>query len=183
MKTVNITKIKKMSEIFMQYPSQTEPQDMYISLDLEDGELTASYNGEIGNAVPSNVWHGHTRRYYFPGILSVESINSIMAELKPLAQKIIDGYESVYNGNNYVARLSPDAITAEEELENIVSNTEGEYTVWSAGEWLCNSDLSLTADTDIDELAAQLKSDAESENVIFSDSVVDYLEDLKSDLA
>ena len=87
-----------------QYPGQTSPQPCYVELDCEAENLSADWNGELGNAVPLSVWHGHTRRWAIPA-LQAQAANSLLDEIAPLAQRVIDGYTSEWDGNNHVAGL------------------------------------------------------------------------------
>ena len=65
------------------YPQQLYPQSAFISLD-ESGTVSADYDGEIGNAVPMNVWHGRTMRFAIPCDLSGDAIIDLVNEARPL---------------------------------------------------------------------------------------------------
>jgi hypothetical protein len=98
----------------MQYGSQSRPQDAYLELDLETGKLTADYNGEIGNAVSSHVWHGRVQRINFAPLLKIEKINELMDDLEDLCQKILDNSSVDWNGSNYVGNLTDEGREAHE---------------------------------------------------------------------
>lgn len=85
--------------VFEQYQGQFEAQPAYISCDLRTGEIWAAANGEIGNAVPMDVYHGHVR---------------LAARMGP----IIDGYESRWDGSNHVANFTEGAQQALYALED-----------------------------------------------------------------
>lgn len=101
-------------ELYCSYDGQE--QDCMIELDLETGQLDASYNTEIGNAVPMHVWNGIVRRYRIP-CLSSQGANRAMEAILPLAQRVVDGAEVVWDGNNWVSKLNDDASKAEYEIE------------------------------------------------------------------
>ncbi|MFF7335393.1 hypothetical protein [Streptomyces sp. NPDC008150] len=118
---VNITLCTEPTELFRQYHGQNEPQPAYIQLDTEAGTLHADYDAEIGNAVPASVWHGIDRRYRIP-ILTADAANRVMEEIAPLADRIVAGTTTEWDGNNHVAVMDDDAIAAEEELEEALGN-------------------------------------------------------------
>lgn len=137
---VSIQKINSVDELHCHYDRQTSAQPCYVSLDCETGILTASYNAEIGNSVPADVYHGHTRRYGIP-LLTPTATNDLLENIAPLAQRVVDGYESVWNGNNHVARLNGDATEADEEIERLCDECEPDDSnsvvqEWDAGDYL-----------------------------------------------
>ena len=81
-------------ELYCAYDGQE--QDCMIELDLETGVLDASYDPEIGNAVPMYVWDGIVRRYRIP-CLSSQGANRAMEAILPLAQRVLDGAEVVWD--------------------------------------------------------------------------------------
>lgn len=103
------------TELYGHYDGQSEPQGTYIELDTQAGTLSATYNGEIGNAIPFTVRHGLDRRYRIP-ILTADAANRVMREIAPLADRIIAGTEAVWDGSNTVAEFTEDALAAEEEI-------------------------------------------------------------------
>ena len=117
--------IKTTSSIYRHYDGQCQPQDCYIEIDLDHSNIEASYNAEIGNAVPMAVWHNRIRRYEIPCIFPATA-DELMKELLPLAERMAVGYERVWDGNNYVGRLTEDAQAASDEIERICQEVEGE---------------------------------------------------------
>ena len=112
--TIHITPAHR-GELTCRYPRQSDYQDVYIALDLRDGEMWASYDAEIGNAVPLDVWHGHVRRYPIH-TRSVQDANRLMREVRRVARRVVAGYEDHWNGSNRVARLSEDAQAADDMI-------------------------------------------------------------------
>lgn len=102
--------------LFHHYDKETFPQSAYIELDLRDESLLATYDAEIGGAIPFSVFHGFERRYGIP-TLTADAANRVMREIEPLAQRIVDDWEKEWNGNNMVAVLGEDAQAAESEIE------------------------------------------------------------------
>lgn len=161
---VKITPITEVDELFNQYPGEFEQQPCVLILDLSDGELTASYKGEIGNGQPASVYHGRTVWIDIP-CLTAAAANELMEQAKPLAQRILDGSEIVWNGNNHVGEQNEDAAGALEELAALchAENFDGAQLVsgWSTADWFSEGDestissLDITADTTDDELKAK----------------------------
>lgn len=79
---VSIQKINSADELHCHYDQQTSAQPCYVSLDCGTGELTASYNVEIGSAIPFSVYHGHVRRYGIP-CLTPEAANDLLETIAP----------------------------------------------------------------------------------------------------
>jgi transcriptional regulator with XRE-family HTH domain len=116
---VRIIPCTNATELFRHYDGETKPQPAYIELDTQAGTLYASYNAEIGTALPETVRHGLDRRYEIP-VLTADAANRVMEEIAPLADRIIAGTEAVWNGESTVADMNEDAIAAEEEIEKFL---------------------------------------------------------------
>ena len=121
---ITITPVAGKFDLLTQYQGQTSPQDAYIELDTKTGEMSAKYNPEIGNAVPMRVWHGITRRYSIPVVSAVTANALMMEEIKPLAQRVVDGSEIIWDGNNHIAKFNQDAQEADEEITYICDSAE-----------------------------------------------------------
>jgi len=113
------TKLKITSckgRLFHTYPGQCQPQDRYIEVSA-NGELYISWNAEIGNAVPANVWHGIERRIHISAETKYEAKQFILKNYKAF-QKLVDGMDTKLDAtSNYIGTLTSDAETALEELE------------------------------------------------------------------
>lgn len=146
--TVTITPLTGPDDVlYHHYPGQYAMQACYIDLDLRDGELSAWWNGEIGNAVPSDVWHGVVRRYNIP-VLTPDTVNSVLEEIAPLAQIVLDHSSVEWDGSNHVARLDAEAQDAEARICGGETSTgewipglldqydTAEVEIWDASEWL-----------------------------------------------
>ena len=86
--------------VHRQYPGQSQPQGAYIALDCRDGNVWASYNPEIGDAVPLDVRNGHVLRFAISPYADGAWINATMEALRPMFAAIIAGYDSHWNGRN-----------------------------------------------------------------------------------
>jgi hypothetical protein len=141
MGTVNLRLLDESdpAALFCHYDMQTNIQPCYIELD-EDGDLTASYTGEVGPpyAVPESVWHRRTQRWTIP-CLTAKAANELLREILPLAQRLYDGLSIEWDGNNHVGHLDKDAQEADDEIESLTDprNFDDSSLVMEldAGDW------------------------------------------------
>ena len=169
MAAIKINGVTEDYALYGQFDGQTERQDCYIWLDCESATVGANYNGEIGNAVPSDVYHGLVRRYYLPYPIYASAANNLMAKIAPLAERVCGGFEVVWDGTNRIGKLSDDALLAESEIEHLIEQSLDEadaIKAWNAADWLQETDpltvaeeLGITADMSEDDVLA-LEKDA-----------------------
>lgn len=179
------------TELYYRYASENEAQDCYVELNARTGVLRAESNGEIGNAVPQDVHYGHRMRWTIPA-LKADRANALLAEIAPIAQRIVDGYESRWDGNHEVAKLTRDGNAAVDEIEALCDATSREdeavLVTWTAGEFFGvlgsyeaqAAELGITAestDEDLKAVAHRELSNAEGVDVI--DGIGPYLEKLR----
>jgi hypothetical protein len=110
--------------LYHKYPRQTDPQPSYVYLGCATGQIGADWSGEIGNAVPMDVFHGHTRCYGVDARIKRSALIALMDQIKPLADRVFAGYESVWDGNNHVAKFDADATEADESIEALCENAD-----------------------------------------------------------
>jgi len=127
---VTIKKIENLDEIYCRYDRQSTAQPCYVELDCRSGVLTASYNAEIGNAIPMDVYRRHIRQYSIP-LLTPAAVNDLLESLHPLAQRVVDGYTSKWDGNNNIARFTDDASEADGKIASMCMEY-GESCSWGA---------------------------------------------------
>lgn len=159
---VEIHTVDDDDDMYCQFGGQYEAQDCYVWIDPGAREMGAEYNAEIGNAVPMPVWHHLMLRFSIP-VLTADAANSLLEELEPLARRICDGFETEWDGSNWVGEYDNDAEAASAEIERICQETLGDYDshvqVWEAAEWFSDGmrdaakTFGVTASTTDDELA------------------------------
>ncbi len=177
--------------LFAHYDGQLQPQPAFLSLDIRTGEVDAGFSGEI-SGVPSDVWHGLVRRYTVPaGVLSYK-LEALLSDpdLLALLNRVLAGSETVWDGSNYVGRLTDDAKDAEDEIERYlegnIDHADDCGTVESIGRYMADADLSLEDvigdDWDLASAAESLRDEVwiETRTQIGEsvDEIVDYLCDL-----
>lgn len=97
--------------LYCVYDGQVNPQGAYIELDCRTGDLRADYSGEIGNAVPADVFHDLVIRWSIPAESLGGSIIALFEDETFLGnmQKVLNGFEERWNGNNYVGHFTDEA--------------------------------------------------------------------------
>ena len=155
------------NELHRQYAGQNRPQDVYVTLDCANGRLTAECSSEIGSGIPVAVCHGHVQRWSIPA-LTADAANSLIEEIAPFAERMVAGYERVWDGNNHVAAFSDDADEADDAIISLCDRARADadehstVQVWDASDWFAGignaaaqcAALKITAETTDDELRA-----------------------------
>lgn len=188
------------------YQGELQAQSVYVALDLETGALYANYDSVIGNGVPGEVHDGRVRRYTLgagpygrePVIPTPEGANRLLEQIKPLAQRVLDGASIEWNGNNMVGVLTADAQQAEEEIADLVCSEEGPalggggtLEVWaidSMGDTWTAEEAGITAQTTDEELdrieeklLAEFREGMDQPTAVI-DGLDDYLRGLRDEL-
>lgn len=126
--------------LYHRYYNQSTAQETFLDLDPERGTLEAGYNPEVGTCMPGAVWHGTIRRYaLYSSALSATAIGYLMDKVAPLCERVMEGFESEWNGSNHVGVLDCDAQKAEEEIAEILNEMpdNSDYiAVEDAADWL-----------------------------------------------
>ena len=155
--------IKQEKFVYCQYPMQYLPQPAYLYLEgykeglregykegyksIPQGKIRCDYSGEIGNSVPANIWHNTVLRWRIPEDRNLLFYDLLMAEVKPLAEQLLEFYNEDYSSGNLVGtwRGSEDIIY---EIESKISEFSSYYCyaitiysnpsdiVASEGDWL-----------------------------------------------
>jgi hypothetical protein len=106
-------------------------------------------------------------------------VNRVLEELRPLADRVIAGYESEWDGNNHVARFDEDAQEAIEEIGELLNgigvDDDDIVQVWDAGDWL--GDLIYRSDEDGSRCSRgdQVKTEIEGYGTITASTTDDEL--------
>jgi hypothetical protein len=193
--TIAIEYVDSETALYHRYPRETSPQDCYVELDAETGALSASYNPEIGGAVPAREYHGHVQSWKIPA-LRASTANALLDELAPLCERVCAGYRSAWNGSNHVAKFDADAADAIEEISALIEGRSFDerecVQVWDAGDWYGATGsrdqqrkvLGITAattDAELEALATRESERASSDGVDEIEGLDRYLERLRDD--
>jgi hypothetical protein len=143
-------------------------QPTHVELDLRDGSLTVGVNGEVGSgdrAQPAAVYLGQVRRWGLPCAPTAGSANWLLAELEPLAQRMLAGAVIELDRRSVEAQYwgvldTDDAQQAEEQalalIEQAAATGELEpvHELSPADVWIDGPPREVTADTTDAELEA-----------------------------
>jgi hypothetical protein len=101
---------RKRQPVLAQYPNQCFPQTAYLELDPVSATITADYSGEVGNAVPSDVWHSRLFRVPVAPEVSRSTLQGLRSDdaFLSLVTQLIESWDLVWNGNNYVGKHDAD---------------------------------------------------------------------------
>jgi hypothetical protein len=157
--------------LYHRYEGRTTPQDAYVAM-TEDGEVSAYYSGEIGKAIPMDVWNGRTLRWRVNPQLRGDALVEALIDKSTLALlgRIHAGHSVKWDGRNHVGRLTDDARDASFELECTLDRLSGDpdnlAVVLDVEEWLWSAN-SLTdvwpERESLDEVVERLKNEVEDD--------------------
>ena len=74
--------------IYAMYSEQYKPQDAFVTLDLENGEVDADYDQIIGNGMPLSVWNNVVIRFPIDPCLTSDSICNVIDTYKVELQSL-----------------------------------------------------------------------------------------------
>lgn len=198
--------------LFHQYPGQVRPQPAYLEIDARTGRAACDWSAETGNAVPVDVWARHILRFAIPNALSEAQIDYLLDRVAPYVERIKAGYSAEWDGNNYRAQYTENALSAIEMVEEECGqfNDEELLSIWDPAEWLdpCLSAFdkddgrtnlisddavravfdgfgtvtAASTDQDLDALAATMEAQADSDGCTFTYPVATYLRYVRRDL-
>ena len=144
--------------------------------------------------VPMRIWHGVDRQYDMSGNPDVEELRADLAEggaIAVLIDRIKAGHSTVWDGNNYVGRLTEDAVNADDELNTLLSDyAQSGWGAMSVGDWLAGlgSDRAILDGCGLTDMsgpdaivtvAEDLIDDARNNKVVLTGDVVAYLTKLR----
>jgi len=99
---------------------QFEPEPAAIQIDCKTETVTAAATRYITDATPSDVYYRHCLEFCVPNNITGRALNRVFqnAEFRRLCERIIDGYDTEFDGKNVVGVYSDDATAAIAELEH-----------------------------------------------------------------
>ncbi|GAA1596209.1 hypothetical protein [Streptomyces globosus] len=195
---VTVRPLTRPDELHARFHGQSEAQPAYVELGLEDGILLASYSCEIGRGISAGVDRGIDRRWSIP-VLTQDAGNRLLDDLAPLAQRVLDGSEIVWNGSNRVGRVvTENAQAAYDEITERCGGIEDRdgnedlLPVWPAdslGDLWDAEDAGITAlttDEELDRIEERLTEEfreGQGLEFVVIEGLDDYLKQLRDDLA
>lgn len=177
MQTTNLT-IKtdnlrgEIAPLYCRYQGQTNAQPAYVEMD-EDGNVSADYSGEIGNAVPMTVWHGRTLRWAVSNQVRGDELADLIErdDVVALLERVYLGHSVEWDGNNHVGRLDDDAQAASDELDELFaaesSDEHNLVDVYDVDDYVGNTGLlNIWRGKPLDDVVRENEEWAEEEGVI-----------------
>ena len=179
--------------LYAQYDGQVTAQPSYVELDLDSGTLSADYSSAVGGGVPIRVWEGEVVRFDIDPQLTAAEINSLLDEIAPLAQELIDAREDAPSGALWEQQPVLDAnFKIQQVCERRTTESGG---IWDAKQWIeadglnpalsdgpffppVAKEINLrhdSSDADLDEIAKTLRGIAEDDGLITLENVDEYL--------
>lgn len=129
--------------------------ETYITISPETGKVWVSQEYD-DNATPIDVWNGIdiTERLGFGQVMDGEKIQDYLEseEATSLIQRIINGHEVEWNGNNHVGHLNDDANEAWEELVNELNEMTWDGEIWTVEDYFGDTIDSLLTDEEISNI-------------------------------
>ena len=172
--------------LYRKYDRQTNPQPVYLEIDPARETISMEWNAEIGNAVPSAVWHNIILRYTLPITPTVSAADELLQGIAPLAERIIAGHTTEWDGSNHVGRLNADAQAASDELTEIIGDMDAEddaQQVWD-GDYLYEVVRLVDADTPDEWIAAkvrEIEDEADAQGVVIDIDLREEMESRRAD--
>lgn len=159
------------------YDSQYDVQSAFVELDCAGATLSSTYNSEIGNAVPFSVWHNRELRFGISPYLKIDAINTLLDEIAPLAQRVVDGYEEEWDGSNYIGTYTDDAEEAKSEIESICDSADDIFNYFTWMEYLeCINVLDELAQCESVE-DFKSKNEPDNDDDIITGDIIDVIKD------
>jgi len=175
----------KLHPLYAHYDGQIQPQPAYAEFDKRTGSLTAGWDGEIGNAVPMDVWEGKRMRWPISYDLTETEVNNLLDEI---AEKITwDAEEEEWS------------VPSDDCVEQLIynagyNNSATSRGIWPASYWFfdfvkwdgdtvnlgCWTITATTSDTDLDKFAKEMQADANGDGVTLTE-VDSYLSELRDE--
>ena len=121
MRQKSVRVIRSYGRLRHRYQGQQMPQPIFLELFPKGRAVKVDYNAEIGNAVPMETWNGLFRRYTIP-LMSRRNAVRLARTLRPLFERVCDGWTWEWDGNNHVGKINADAQDAEADIERHIAN-------------------------------------------------------------
>ncbi len=123
-------------------------------------------------------------RFGIPTGMKAEVVNYLMEEIKPLAMKVLEGYECSWNGNNHVGSFTDEADEAQYKIESMCGTVDMDdcLAIWDAEDWFSGigtlvhqaKELGITSkssDDDLEQMSIREEQTALSEGIILKDAL------------
>jgi len=166
---------------------------IYLVIDWEAGTVDAEVH--YGDGVPESIWNGRATRIKLPNSIDASLLHDDVEDLMNKINEIATGYETVWNGSNWIGSFTGDARADLDELErkieqdghSLFSGMES-GGLWDVVDWIQDNPDEITSETTDDELrdiADSYIDDARSSGVVISggrDAVTEHFTEIRDRL-
>jgi hypothetical protein len=177
------------AKLYKIYPGQTDPQPAFVAIRLEDGNVSYDWDGEIGGAVPAEVWYGRVQRLGLDPAVDTEALDRLLESeaWKSHLQAVLEDSEIVWDGSNHVGQLGPQAAAALEAMQELLDELPT-VEVWQAEDWLRGAisrrdgltyiDGALILPENLEDFIAAYPAEDTLEGPVYVYGMAEYLEQL-----
>lgn len=100
---------------------------------------------------------------------------------------VCDGWSRWYDGSNHIGHLTDNAMEAWEQIiEDLEALPQSPWELWPVEDWLDDYALDkisvTTTDAELERMAADAETNAETEHIVLSDDALEYLVDRRESL-
>lgn len=154
----------------------TRPMTHFLTLDTRDGvvDIVEAYSTD---GYPLAARAGHVRRYAIPHTTDAAALTTAVkdGEFTRLLERVRSGAELVWDGNNYVTRVTDHVTTAEMKIREKIREHDMDTEfggLWDAWDWVQGidpADLGITADSTDEQLEAvaqELEAEAQAHGAV-----------------
>jgi len=184
--------------VLLREPASTSlaPRSWEVALLVldEDGDVHLRKRTSHGaDGVPMDEWKGRTMTWQLASskfgacVLDIDRLRRELADggyLSFLLDRVRAGHTVKWDGNNYVGRLTEDAVDASDDIEN--DDYAADVEVWDAEEWLQGEEspaatlraIDLPTDATDEQIAAaasMLADDAKRDGVVIAGDMAEAL--------
>ena len=166
--------------LYCMYGGQYRPQPAYIELNIRTGEIDADYSGEVGSAIPCDVWHQCRIWFYVNEELTSDNIKTIISDQKQAFDHLYSVSDVDWDGSNWRGGPSDESGLDREDWNELVNDIHHQLEIVTAEYETTIIDANSFADWcgdlprgDAQELAAEYLSMNGDNGYYFDDSIND----------
>lgn len=115
--------------LYYQYDGQYQPQNAYIELDLNNGNVDADYSAILGAGIPEDVFNEKKIWFYVKPDLTNIQISIILKNLKSDLDHLYNVSDIIWNGQNFVGGASDESAITDQEWRDLVDDLKYKFSV------------------------------------------------------
>lgn len=122
--------------VYCLYDGQCQPQPAYIRIN-ENGSVYAEYSGDIGGGCAASIWHNRDRAITIRPGTSGNALRELFADegFLSLVRRYYDGFDTEWDGSNWVGVGNDDCRAALEEIEQLAEALDC-VNLFDARDWV-----------------------------------------------